>query len=286
LIPPKALQTVKDATKSLVALPLAAGALLAGGIIAFVAGIVEAVGTTIGITLLVVTIAVPFVVALILFIINSGAYLVPPSETSMLSRLSIPPSGCFFESPTLTCGSYDSPVDACHGTNSYWDFTGYDHCQFSLPVTDIRTVSIQGQTVKYCKYSARNDGGYCYRPESQCLWYGFAADFSYANIGSFRNSQNLPVYLPTLEGEVVTWAEAGFVGSNSAGYYGILRSTINGRVYEMYLHHLNASPVGGRSGTQTSSLFDGLSSNNRHVHTELRIDGDFVRPEEYFCTGE
>jgi hypothetical protein len=271
LLSKKGRERVTNTAMAIVSVPLTIMSTLVTGVTAVLGTGLAATGIITG----AVIIGLPIVIALILFIINSGAYLVPPATTTQISRLSVPPSGCFFETPNLLCGSYDSSLSSCrHGSDNYWlvDNSKYSHCQWSLPV-------MAGASCKHSPHS----GNVCYNANNQCAWYGFAADFNYLNMASYTSTRNLPAYLPTLEGQVVNWTPSGFVGRTSSGSGGMLRATANGRVYEMYLTHLTESPLGGTSGSQLGTLFDGLLG-NRHIHTELRIDGEFVRPEEYFCT--
>lgn len=285
---------------------IGSGIMLIGSL--FGAAVTNALGAALTAAGISVLILIP-TIALIMFIINSGAYIVPPSSTIQgsspgaacgslgdLVPQDTTPSSCPVPEGFVSCGSYGYPGAACpascaggsvtgksgHGGNCYW--ASNPTCDYAIPTIDTRP----GPGGRYCSRSTDPDN-VCYDKDSLCSWYGYAGDFTYSDLNSKGSINCLPVYLPTIEGQIVNWeVENGFQGYQAdRGGYAILKTQVNGKVYEMYMLHLDAVPNGGQSGQLAGTLFEGFHKpgrDGRHVHIELRVNGNYLRPD-YMCSG-
>lgn len=218
-------------------------------------------------TVVVAAILVVFV-AFALFVINSGAYIVPPGSLNQL-----PPSGnwptidvgasCPIPNGQILWGSLGNPnTPVQHGSVEYWARVAPAQC-------------FQGGNGAYPL-------GGCFAIGSQCTpgcpTYGFAADIVWPG----NRVVGQPVFYPYIGGESVTWTCSNCRLARSGQGTGFLRAVgPGGEVYEMYVSHLQTVPVGGVSGEQISTLYPLATP---HLHIELRIDGEYV-PPEFMCTG-
>ena len=173
------------------------------------------------------------------------------------------------------CGSLGSPYQTgCtggHGSNEYWGGQGGDACRWGLPSSD----GARCTTNPF-------PGSFCYDSTSICTDYGFASDFTYAGISKPERCGK-PVYLVSLNGQTLDWAVVWTRDNlGGVGRSGLIRATDGTSVYEMYMTHLNDYPVGGRSGEITGTLYCSIAT--PHVHVELKIDGEYVRPD-FLCEG-
>jgi hypothetical protein len=289
---------------------LAAPLAIVGAIIAALGAIAASFGVMIGSIILGGTVGV----SLILFIINSGAYLVPPSaavsyggsqvnlcDNPEKAETVFPPvagSSCPVPNGHISCGSYGQPGGACpascgsganavtgasgHGGNCYW--ASKNACNYAIPVINTQKDALGN---RFCDHST-DKNNVCYSASSQCTYYGYATDATYSNLNQLKANPCLPVYLPYLDGQSVTWTiNENFRGFGAdSGAFGILTTTFNGKKYELYMVHLNQSPNGGASGQLAGTLYDAFNGNSdgRHVHLELRVNGQYYRPD-YLCGG-
>ena len=220
----------------------------------------------------------PVLVALILFIINSGAYVVPPGTGIGPGGGIIPGANVAGTCPIpnqkgeLLCGSYGSGNYCEHGTNSYWS-TQTSNCAWGLPSSDgVR-----------CTYN-QIPGSVCYNanpPNGLCADYGYAADFKYPG---FNNSAphypcgpNAPVIFPSFDGKILDWNYVRAF-SGTAGENGIFSATDGTHVYEMYVTHLSNIP---RQGAKSNDPMGYISCvlEYPHIHIEVKIDGQYIRPD-------
>lgn len=245
----------------------------------------------------VVFLSIPIVVALLLFIINTSALVVPPNmdvfynSSTELSSLGgafqddglVNRSSCPLLSPTISTTSYSPFSQTGHGSNKYWS-------------------AVTGSSQNICRYAIPNRSG-CYAPTKgpannclkmnldSCEFYGFALDL----VGSSDN-----ISLPTIDGKEVSWTfngtkyENGSGGSSVGWTFGYTDET--GK-YTIILTHVNGNLLTGSSmpsGTKLGGLFrqqviyaDGSIHDNTHLHLEVLVDGrQYVRPENYFCNGK
>ena len=192
----------------------------------------------------------------------------------------------------LLVGSFES-INKGHGSNSYWASAGgfcdntycsaYPNaycCINNLPIA----WSLPVVAAPQC-YTNPYPGSVAYDPSSTCPAYGFAADFFVPqNDNPYYGQGNVPVSLPTIDGQVLDWKIATPYGKNKGnGTGGLLRAKANGKTYEISIYHL-AEPItyGGPSGTEVGIIYAGL--NNPHVHIELKVNGEYVRPDN-LCSG-
>lgn len=224
----------------------------------------------IGTTVIIIAISIPIVVALILFIINTSAFVVPPNYDGFPSGGSgndITISGsCPIPNGINICGSlgseYQSRCIGGHGSNEYWGGQGGVACRWALP-----------SSTKQC-YTNKISSSVCYSSSSTCQTYGYSSDFSYPD---FKANQN--VYLPYLNGQKLSWT-VEWTGATSMGSNGLIKSTDGTNTYEIYMTHLNQSPTAGTSGEATATLFSGIAT--PHVHVEIKVNGKYLRPD-FLC---
>lgn len=221
----------------------------------------------------------PIIVALILFIINSGAYVVPPGSPVLVGGTvepgNITPSRCPVDGGRIGDGSYHPGNETSgHGSSDYWRRMGAPFCRWSLP----QTTGCLGPT---------NSGNVCSNETSRCDYYGFAMDIF--------PSGSISVYAPLIEGQVVQWkyngvhflngpnGDAGesFGFTDTTGKYSIVLTHITGVL-------VNENKVYS-SGEKIDELFPQKTSsggNNTHLHIELQVNGVYQQPENYFvCDG-
>ncbi len=148
-----------------------------------------------------------------------------------------------------------------HGNNRYW---GSSSCNsWSIP---------QGSGC-YGPSDPRASSNKCYNNSSgTCSYYGYAVDVFYGT----------EVYLPRVGGQSLTWA-CNYAYPNSGGSAGHTYHCRSGQ-YSLVLTHMKN---GGRTGTINSGERIGelyQMGGDTHLHIEFAINGQFVKPETYFCT--
>jgi len=211
----------------------------------------------------------PIVVAFFLVIINTSAYLVPPDNAGFLT-LDGAPEVLETDCPLIKGRLFNPYLGSLrnssgHGSDRYWASTGLTPCSFSLPqVTSCRgPVSPSGASLSYsCSSSAQ-----------RCPHFGFSADFV---------SSNAAVYLPKVNGEVLNWSKSGATLSNgSTGFTHIFTDETSR--YTIILTHMqtNLSTTSGPSGTRIGALFP--QGGNTHLHVEFSRNGQWQRPDDWFC---
>lgn len=232
----------------------------------------ELVATEIVWPLVAIIIAVPIVIALILFIITNSALVVPFSQSEYFGSLFeddglVNRSSCPIIMTSSAAGSYNPTNQKGHGSNEYWSAVypndESERCKFAIP-------SKSG-----CYAPTVGSVNVCYGKNlKQCDTYGFAMDIS--------SAPPYNVSLPQIDGKDVLWNsndneyDEGVVGwtysyTDSTGKYSIM------------LKHVNRGMVKGNnlpSGTKLGSLYN---QDQTHLHLEVQVDGRYVRPENYFC---
>lgn len=208
------------------------------------------------------------IVAFIMFIINSGAYVLPTGtgiSTSGDDPVNIDNVSCPLIGGTVLNASYNSVNETGHGSNYYWQSVmGGPYCRFNLP-----------QTANECN-GPTNAGNVCSNQASTCPYYGYAADV-------FPKS-SWSVYLPNVNGEALTWNYVRSYDNLNSGTTSLYADT-TGR-YVIGLTHINAGSITGNnlaSGQKIGELFN--QGGNTHLHIEFQVDGVYVKPEDWFCNG-
>ncbi|TSC84199.1 MAG: hypothetical protein G01um101416_1115 [Microgenomates group bacterium Gr01-1014_16] len=251
--------------------------------------------------LIIIVLTVPIILAFFLFIINSGAYIVPPSSmvfnpggpnsTPVFGYPTPPPASATISCPLLNWRlgprSYDGNEGQNpqgfynHGSSGYWTVVmGPPYCRFSLPQI-AANCSGPVNTSNICHSTA---------PDRNCPYYGYALDIFPNTAGITKNGPIIGVYAPSINGSPTTWSYDNFTFSNgnngSSGYSYRYRSGI----YRLLFTHM--SNVGINLGSTISSgqvvgsLFNcpNGSCGNTHLHVEMTVSGAFVRPEDWLCT--
>jgi hypothetical protein len=157
-------------------------------------------------------------------------------------------------------GSY-SPGDETkgHGSNNYWNRMR-ERCTWRLP-----------QGVCWGPSQSSASSNYCYGKSGSCPYYGYALDV-------WPTGTN-DVFAPTVEGKSVTWSYS-HTFKNSSGWSHVYRSSN----YYLVLTHLNSNANKGSNiiaGEKIGELFP--QGGNTHLHIEFSINGQYQRPEEFFC---
>lgn len=238
----------------------------------------ELVATEIVWPIIAIVMAVPIVIALILFIITNSALVVPYDQNNYSGNpaFSDVAGSCPLESGVISCGSYGTYTPACHdghGGDHYW--TGQSSaCLYSIPIG----VS--------CKYNNNHPGSKCYNPSSSCSTYGYAVDVA--------APAKTPVYLPVLNDKELEWrfvAQYNMVsggndlsgsGNSSLGFGRVYTASDETNNYQIYMGHMES--VSGQTTLRSKQLAGNLACigdacKSSHVHIELQINGINVIPD-------
>lgn len=273
LIADVGLRTQKAARKLVLGAAAGVGAgiaLLASGVgVAFAsvgAGLAAA-----GTTALIGIIAIPLAVILISFIINTGAYVVPPSP-GFSSAGPIDFSSTIGDATCPLPGGHAGVNDSYHagdeskghGSTHYWNDIMGEFCSFAIP---------QGSGCE----GPSNSGNLCSNQANTCPYYGFASDIF--------SSQSREVFAPTINGESLTWKRTGGFsngGATGAGWSHIYTDS-TGRYVIVLTHTIQQANQDQNipSGTKLTELFD--QAGNTHLHLEFQAEGVWQRPEDWFC---
>ncbi len=182
------------------------------------------------------------------------------ASTSYSIIIGSPPIDCPIPNGRITWWSYQ-PGDengTRHGNNRYW---GSVSC---------RSWPLPQSTGCYGPSDPAASANKCFKETSRCSYYGYAIDV----VGS--NS----VYAPMMGGQQTTWnCSFGFSnGGGSAGYTYICSSG----QYRLILTHMKNNAKTGtiNSGEKIGELYP---MTNAHLHIELAINGQYVKPENYLC---
>lgn len=255
----------------------------------------------------------PLLLALILFIINAGAYVVPPGGSAYGLGLNVgttatgscPVSG----NAVISTSSYNPLSEGGHGGNAYWKIVKGTPCKWEIPITGMYSSKCLGPSSDTPNYNPDNvcSG----KPAANlCPYYGFAIDV----VPGDREVVGTPVYLPYLcePGETscppVQWTLSNSFyncgGSSNAGAnkdeceahkgasngYGLIFDGVgsNGQTWRIYLTHVDPvittdSSVTYGSGTQVA-VISGDLEDGPHVHIELDQEGRPIRPD-FLCSG-
>lgn len=248
-----------------------------------IVAITSATAVAIATPILIATLATPIVLAFFLFIINSSAYVVPPSYLTLISGAPGSPggfanrSGCPLINGRITTYSYDPNLqeEYRHGSNRYWRGQGLPYCRYHMPADGRSCGPTQG-TTNYCidpaNYNCSSGGNAVSNP-----FYGWAIDV-------VSDVDNSTVSLPLVNGQTIDWTYEGNPYHTSAGYAHNFRST-DGQ-YFLHLMHMNQAVAvtvsqAYPSGTRVGTLFN--QGSNTHIHIEFYVNGVIQKPENYFC---
>lgn len=186
--------------------------------------------------------------------ISVSAYISSENENTLAVGsasvvIGTPPVSCPILGGRITNGSYNGTTG--HGSPEYWAITGLS--RYPIPQTSG-----------------------CMFP-SDCPYYGYAIDV-------FPTGSS-DVFAPTVMGENLEWKFNGVFFSNGGGAvgysYGYTDTT--GR-YSILFTHICLSPVTSgtvRSGEKIGTLFN--QGGNTHLHLEFQANGEYKKPENYFC---
>ncbi|MFA5881043.1 MAG: hypothetical protein WC834_02515 [Eubacteriales bacterium] len=204
-------------------------------------------------------------------------------------------NNCVSPTYTITTLSYagaDNPpvgstaVVSRHGSNYYWspkDSTPYNSaidglkdCSLYIPFFDgvgTRARGPVGDAVSWCSGLG-----------SLQTYYGYALDVVPAPVGS----DAAWVYAPKLGG-VTQWslATVSRVATIGVGCHVTLNGSDAAHNYVIYFEHLECASVPPLTwahvnpGNGIARLFD--YSGGKHAHIEMKVDGAYVKPEEWLC---
>ncbi|MGB6838818.1 MAG: hypothetical protein WBE27_00865 [Microgenomates group bacterium] len=172
-----------------------------------------------------------------------------------------PPMHCPVPGGYQFDGSY-TPGDETegHGSNDYWNRMG-TKCAWRIP-----------QGVCWGPLQSTASSNYCYGKSGSCPFYGYALDI-------FPTGSN-DVYVPTIKGKAIVWNYSHGFSNGSSGWSHVYKSG----PYYLVLTHLKQNANKGSnisSGEKVGELFP--LGGNTHLHLEFAINGQYQRPEEYFC---
>jgi hypothetical protein len=182
-----------------------------------------------------------------------------------------PASSCPILGGAISTGSYNGERETGHGSNLYWTGPAGTDCGYDIPAfsgCNSPTESADPDGNNVCRGRARS-----------CPYYGFAADVRRSGAGDI-------VQLPSIFGQSITWTfqRRVSIAGGSWGYGYVFTGNSSRGNYSLYLGHLNQTtpPATAPSGTVIGSLYPGLTP--PHVHIELQINGQWVRPD-FLCGG-
>lgn len=165
--------------------------------------------------------------------------------------ISCPVIGGHVASPLLNY-SYNPVDDTGHGSKKYWNAMGTFY-SYSIPQSTS------------CKHPG------------DCSYYGYAYDV-------FPQSST-DVFAPTVLGKDTTW-DCSYAFPNGGGSVGHTYHCISsdGNYMLVLTHMTNGAKTGTiKSGEKIGTLYN--QSDNTHLHIEFQVNGQYVKPEEYFCGG-
>ncbi len=231
------------------------------------------VATEIAAPIIIIIISIPIGIALILFIINSSALVVPPNPFSTNNQ---PPQdaprniSCPILNGVYKQKSYDSShendIAGGHGSNYYWNNVAHQDCTYPLP-----------QTLIGCQAPNSNTGNKCQQthPSSKCPFYGYAADLF--------PGDNAWVYAPSVDGNPTTWNPTTSFPNPGSGFSYLYRDQTGKHV--ITFTHMDQTTVDFTksldSGKPVGKLYN--QGGNTHLHLEMQVSGLFVKPENYLC---
>ncbi len=248
--------------------------------------------------MLLIAFAVFFVlIPIIMFIINSGAYIVPPSDSIALNQGPVASGSCPLLGTTKITTyaydpaheedtSYDAPQKIGHGSNGYWNavapFTGGNKCIFNIPINSMYPGCLAPS-------QSGSENNVCRKinpPLPNCPYYGYATD-----VVVVSGNENKTVVLPKLCDQTqsgtcdqLNWTIKS-IGDSPNGKYLIAEATGNGHRWTIDLMHIDPTAQVGQqlpSGSIVGKLFN--QGSNTHLHIELNVDGIPVKPD-FMCGG-
>ncbi|HSX48970.1 MAG TPA: hypothetical protein VLE44_01810 [Candidatus Saccharimonadales bacterium] len=268
-----------------------AGAAVGGAVVGFFGVWARTVVAAIVLPLVITLIGVPLAVVFILFIINSGAYVVPPATSfSAATNTGIVAAGtCPVQGSTqIVTTSYNPATETGHGSNRYWG--GGAACTYSIPIP----IMYPGCAGPNIAGSQRN---VCSKEAKTCPYYGYAVDVA--------DKGGATVALPFLcdKGKdpcpSLNWTMISYLynckGTATAspaecpgggwGWLAVFKATGNGHTWQINLNHVNYSiPLSNGATYPSGSVVGTRTPETDHVHIELDIDGTPVKPD-FLCGG-
>lgn len=275
----------------------AAGTAVGGAFFGFLGVWARTVIAAIVLPLVITLVGIPLAVVFILFIINSGAYVVPPAtsfvgttNTGIVAAGTCPVQG----STQIITRSYNPATETGHGSNGYWGSGAA--CSYSIPIPIMYPgcggPNLPGSGNNVCSSQAKT-----------CPYYGYAVDVADTPLGK---SSGAVVALPFLcdKGKdpcpSLNWTMISYlynckgVAKNSAsecpgggwGWLAVFKATGNGHTWQINLNHVNFSiPLSNGASYPSGSVVGTRTPETDHVHIELDIDGTPVKPD-FLCGGQ
>jgi len=202
----------------------------------------------------------------------------PPSTYVVTARsyagVNVPPAG------TGVLGTWR------HGSNDYWypkdngpEVRGIADCSYQIP-------SLAPSPPPSYSSDDGDTSSYCFGKSPAASYYGYAMD-----VAPIANAGTAVAYAPLIAG-VTQWTIiplSGKDGPYDTGCAASLNGISGSTVYAIYLLHLNCGvlnifPAGQSTispGASISTLKDYYLG--PHVHVEMQINSNYVRPEDYLC---
>ena len=184
------------------------------------------------------------------------------AATSATITVGNPKIDCPLAGGHITWGSYNGEASG-HGSNAYWNAVGRA-CSYPLP------------QISNC-FSPSNSSANVCSGKPSCPFYGYAIDVF--------PSGSTEVIAPTINGESLEWEHTGVPFPNGGGKSGWSHNYTDttGRYSILFTHIKNNPVISGeiKSGEKIGELFD--QGSNTHLHMEFQVNGQYQKPELYFC---
>lgn len=151
-----------------------------------------------------------------------------------------------------------------HGNNRYWGQGG--NCNaWKLP---------QNADNCYGPSDPRASSNMCYNNlNGTCSYYGYAIDVF----------NGVAVFAPRIGGQPLTWSCSYAFSNGNGGDVGVTYICHSNQYMLVLTHMKNGARTGMiNSGEQIGEIYNMGSSS--HLHIEFAINGQYVKPEEYFCS--
>jgi hypothetical protein len=190
--------------------------------------------------------------------VNTASNTSSSASADATAVIGSPPIDCPIPGAIYNYGSYDPKKESGHGSNAYWG---------SLSCT---SWPLPQQTGCYGPSDPTATANKCFNQSNKCSYYGYAIDV-----------KGNDVYAPTVGGQAQTW-NCSYAFANGGGNAGYTFICSSGQ-YKLVLTHM---AKGAKTGAVTSGEKIGTTyaMSNRHLHIEFAVNGQYVKPEDYFCS--
>ncbi|NMB69591.1 hypothetical protein GYA27_00085 [candidate division WWE3 bacterium] len=215
--------------------------------------------------------------------LNAGPGIPPPDVEPIATGGYITCGDATYGQCNVTYPSYGAT--AGHGTNAYWGNSG--SCSFSIPYIAFPDLYWSDATSCIGSCSPTWDpGNVCHNYTNRSpAWnevdfYGFAADYQTSCGGDYARA----VVAPAIAG-IDSWTvtQSGCANHSRPGCVGYYYANLSGsgsNVATLHIMHLEGEP--GQTTYAPGEVIQRYETGMNHVHVELILGGDVVKPESVF----